>query len=165
MKSFVSSSQDTTGYLPPGEIPEESKASASGYLPSGETPVSQEAESTGDLSPGKISVEEAKKGDVEMNAAKDEEEVPQDKQTHDVEEVDYPESEVGDEAMLRANELVSSELNDDPAREEHRDAPLEPRPRIANPAHARFLSKFCEYELDRIDAELQRDRERTSATT
>ena len=34
----VSSAEDTTGDLPPGEIPGASEVSASGYLPSGETP-------------------------------------------------------------------------------------------------------------------------------
>ena len=73
----ASSSQDVTGYLPPGEIPGVSTASTTGYLSSGKTPRAQAAESTEDLPSGAISVKEAKEEDVEMNSTQDEE-VPQD---------------------------------------------------------------------------------------
>ncbi len=77
------------------------------------------------------------------------------------EEADYyAESDVSEGAMLRAKELVNSDLFDALAREEHADAPLDPRPRIANPVRARFMSVFSHGELGSIDALLQRDERR-----
>ena len=97
-----------------------------------------------------------------MEEVKEEEDIPQEREMQEQEyeeECDYEEDELSEEAMLRANEIVNSDLMDIMAREEHDDAPLAPRPRIANRVQARFINAMCNKELGRIDAMLRREAE------
>ena len=151
-----SSAMDESGDLPSSEIPEEPM---------------EAAEPTEDLPPGEISVEEAKEEDVEMDAAEDEEEVPQDEQTpqEEQEEADfgeddeeYPESELSENALLRVNELLNSEYYDLYGHDE--DSPehiqrVNPRPRIASMAQARFINNMLAEDWQRIEYILARERE------
>ena len=157
----ASSTQDATGDLPSGKIPEASMEEVTGDLPSGKILELQVAEPTEDIPSGEISVEKAKEEDVEMEEVKEEEEnIPQDEQMQeDEEEPDYAESELSEGAMLRANEIATSELIDIMPLESDEDAVLDPRPRIANRVMARFLNAMTHTELDRIDNMLQRERE------
>ena len=155
----ASSTQDTTGDLSSDKIPEASMDEVTGDLASGKIPESQIAEPTEDLPSGEISVEKAKEEDVEMEV-KEEEDIPQDEQMQeDEEEPDYAESELSEGAMLRANEVATSELIDIMALESDEDAVLDPRPRIANKVMARFLNSMMRNDLGRIDAMLQGERE------
>lgn len=93
----------------------------------------------------------------------------------DVDEVDYtadqPQQEESDsesmssQVMLRAHEIVSSNLYDAVARDEgdDKEVELEQRPGMANPVQARLINQFLSSELSNIDAALQRDRDEQEA--
>ncbi len=151
----ATSSQVTSGDLPTGEIPEVMDAVSTEHLPTGE-----------------ISVKEAQEEDVEMEAVKEEEKIPQDDPMQEEEEVqeqgpveveeeaDYSEGEsITQEEMDRANAVVNSSLIDAFAREEHDDAPVEERPRMASKAQAKFLDAMLGEDRATVDAMLRRERE------
>ena len=158
-KDLPSSSQDAmdTGDLPPGEIPESN----------------EEAEAV-DLPSGKRSRTEAKEEDVEMNEVK-EEEPPQDDPNAQLApeeeapdfggdvEIDDDVSETTSQKMQRANRLLNSGILDRFANssDEEDDAPrLGPRPRLAVPAMANFISSMLSEDKDFIDELLKADEER-----
>ena len=137
------------------------------------------AEVLEDLPPGKRSRTEAKEEDVEMDAPEEEEEVkeetpqedPQDAQMLATEEApDFGDADLDDDVsetsstrMQQANLLMNSEIlqrfaNSSDA--EEGESRLGPRPRIANPAMARFISQFLSQDRDCIDAVIEADNER-----
>ena len=166
----ASSAMDESGDLSSDKIPEESMKVETGDLPSGEIPESQIAEPTEDLPPGEISVEEAKEEDVEMNEPEEEEEVPQDEQYQEQEEEpdfgeddqEYPESELSEHALLRVNELLNSQVDvfyghDEDSEDEIRR--VNPRPRVASRAQARFIHHMSAEDWVRLENTLARERE------
>ena len=170
----ASSAMDDSGDLPTGEIPEESMEVDTGDLPSGEIPESQVAEPTEDLPTGEISVVEAKEEDVEMEEAKDDEEIPQDDQAQEgaqqaqEEEPDfgddeeYPESELSEGALLRVNKLLNSEMYDLYGHDEDSDGEIQrvnPRPRVASRAQARFIRHMVAEDRERLENRFARERE------
>ena len=165
----ASSAMDESGDLPSGEISEESMEVETGDLPSGKIPESQVAEPTEDLPTGERSVGEAKEEDVEMKEAKDEE-VPQDEQAQQEqeeepdfgEEEEYAESELSEHALLRVNELLNSEIYDFYGHEEDSDDEIQrvnPRPRAASRAQARFIHHMLAEDSVRLENTLARERE------
>ena len=156
-----SASQDAmdTGDSPPGEIPESKEEAVAADSPSGEMAVAA-AEVLEDLPPGKRSRPEAKEEDVEMDAPEEEEvkeetpqEDPQDAQMLATEKApDFGDADLDDDVsetsstrMQRTNLLMNSEILQRCANssdEEEGESRLGPRPRIANPAMARFISQF-----------------------
>ena len=170
----ASSAMDESGDLPTGEIPEESMEVDTGDLPPGEIPESQVAEPTEDLSTGEISVVEAKEEDVEMEEAKDDEEIPQDDQAQEEaqqaqeeepdfgDDEEYPEGELSEGALLRVNELLNSEMYDMYGHDEDSDGEIQrvnPRPRVASRAQARFIRHMLAEDWERLENRLARERE------
>ena len=174
----ASASQDAmaTGDSPPGEIPEAKEEAVAADSPSGEMAVAA-AEVLEDLLPGKRSRTEAKEEDVEMDAPEEEvkeetpQEDPQDAQMPAAEEapafgdvdLDDDVSETSSTRMQRANLLMNSEVLQrfaNSSDEEEGESRLGPRPRIANPAMARFTSQFLSQDRDFIDAVIEADNER-----
>ena len=144
-----------------------------GDLPSGEIPESQVAEPTEDLPSGEIPVAEAKEEDVEMEEAKEDEEIPQDDQAQEEvqqtqeeepdfgDDEEYQESELAAGALLRVNELINSRAYELIGMDEEDEEEMEltnPRPRIANRAQARFMHNMLREDHQRIDAMLARER-------
>ena len=163
---------------PPGEIPEANEEAVAADSPSGEMAVAA-AEVLEDLPPGKRSRTEAKEEDVEMDAPVEEvkvkeetpQEDPQDAQIPATEEapdfgdvdLDDDVSETNSQKMQRANLLLNSEILQrfaNSSDEEEGESRLGPRPRIANPAMARFISQFLSQDRDFIDAVIEEDNER-----
>ena len=144
---------------PSGEIPESKEEAVAADLPSGEMAVAA-AEVLEDLPSGKRSRTEAKKEDVEMDAPEEEvkEEPPQDdpqdaqmpateEEAPDFGDVDLDDdvSETNSQKMQRANRLLNSEILQrfaNSSDEEEGEVRLGPRPRIAHPAMATFLSQM-----------------------
>ena len=175
-KDLPSASQDAmdTGDLPSGEIPESNEEAEAVDSPSGEMAVEAEADVPEDLPSGKRSRTEAKEEDVEMNEVK-EEEPPQDDPNAQLApeeeapdfggdvEIDDDGSETASQKMQRANRLLNSGILDRFANssDEEDDAPrLGPRPRLAVPAMANFISSMLSEDKDFIDELLKADEER-----
>ena len=136
------------------------------------------AEVLEDLPSGKRSRTEAKEEDVEMDAPEEEvkEETPQDdpqdaqmpateEEAPDVGDVDLDDdvSETSSTRMQRANLLMNSEILQrfaNSSDEEEGESRLGPRPRIANPAMARFISQFLSQDRDFLDAVTEAENER-----
>ena len=116
---------------------------------------------------------------MEMDAPEEEEvkeetpqEDPQDAQMPATEEeapdfgdvdLDDDVSETSSQKMQRANLLMNSEILQRFAKssdEEEGESRLGPRPRIANPAMARFISQFLSQDRDFLDAVIEADNER-----
>eukprot|EP00434_Breviolum_minutum_P040301 symbB.v1.2.035808.t1/scaffold4905.1/size33141/5 len=159
------------------EIPESKEEAVTAHSPSGEMAVAA-AEVLEDLPSGKRSRTEAKEEDVEMDAPEEEvkeetpQEDPQDAQMPATEEeapdfgdvdLDDDVSETSSQKMQRANLLMNSEILQRFAKssdEEEGESRLGPRPRIANPAMARFISQFLSQDRDFLDAVIEADNER-----
>ena len=175
----ASASKDAmaTGDSPPGEIPEAKQEAVAADSPSGEMAVAAAAEVPEDLPSGKRSRTEAKEEDVEMDAPAEElkEETPQEdpqdakmpaaKEAPDFGDVDldHDVSETSSQKMQRANLLMNSDVLQQYAYssdEEEGESRLGPRPRIAHPAMARFISQFLQGDRDFLDAVLEADNER-----
>ena len=96
-------------------------------------------------------------------------EVPQDEQIQQEQEEEpdfgddeYPESELSESALLRVNELLNSETFDIYGHEGDSDDEVlrvNPRPRAANRAQARFINNMLAEDWVRIDVMLARERE------
>ena len=170
----ASSAMDESGDLSSDKIPDESMEVETGDLPSGEIPESQVAEPTEDLPTGEISVVEAKEEDVEMEEAKDDEEIPQDEQAQEEvqqareeepdfgEDEEYPESELSEGALLRVNELLNSRTYDIYGHDEDSEGEIQrvnPRPRVATRAQARFIRHMLAEDWERLENTLARERE------
>ena len=149
---------DSTADLPPGEIAEE------------------EAEVFEDLPPGKRSKTEAKEEDVEMNVDEepqaeapqgDPQDVPM--QAAEEEAPDFGDAELDDDVsetnsvqMERANRLLNSGILQqyaDSGDEEEGEGRLGPRPRIASPVMARFISQFLTQDREFLHAVIEADQE------
>ena len=177
----ASASKDAmaTGDSPPGEIPEAKQEAVAADSPSGEMAVAAAAaaEVPEDLPSGRRSRTEAKEEDVEMDAPAEElkEETPQEdpqdakmpaaKEAPDFGDVDLDDdvSETSSQKMQRANLLMNSDVLQQYAYssdEEEGESRLGPRPRIAHPAMARFISQFLQGDRDFLDAVLEADNER-----
>ena len=175
-KDLPSASQDAmdTGDLPPGEIPESNEEAEAVDLPSGEMTVEAEADVPEDLPSGKRSRTEAKEEDVEMDEVKEEEPPQDDLDAQLAPEEEAPDfggdveieddvSETTSQKMQRANRLLNSGILDRFATssDEEDDAPrLGPRPRLAAPAMANFISSMLSEDKDFIDELIKADEER-----
>ena len=167
-----------TGDLPSGEIPDFNEEATAVDSPPGEMAV--EAAADVDLPSGKRSRTEAKEEDVEMYEL-EEEEPPQDDPNYaqmpapeeeapdfggDV-DLDDDVSETNSQKMQRANRLLNSGILERFANssDEEDGAPqLGPRPRIANPVMATFISQMMSEDREFLDA-LNSGRRRKKTTT
>ena len=111
---------------------------------------------------------------MEMEEAKEDEEVPQDEQDaaevqqereeepdYGDDEPEYAESELSEGALLRINELINSQTYELIGMDEMEEEEIQlehPRPRIANRAQARFMHNMLREDHQRIDAMLARER-------
>ena len=175
-KDLPSSSQNAmdTGDSLPGEIPESNEEAEAVDLPSGEMTVEAEADVPEDLPSGKRSRTEAKEEDVEMDEVKEEEPLQDDPDAQLAPEEEAPDfggdveidddvSETNSQKMQRANRLLNSGILDRFATssDEDDDAPrLGPRPRLAPPAMANFISSMLSEDREFIDELLKADEER-----
>ena len=174
-----SASQDAmdTGDSPSGEIPESKEEAVAADSPSGEMAVAA-ADVLEDLPSGKRSRTEAKKEDVEMDGREEEvkEEPPQDdpqdlqmpaaeEEAPDFGDVDLDDdvSETNSQKMQRANRLLNSGILErfaNSSDEEEGEVQLGPRPRIANPVMATFISQMFSEDRDFLDAVIEAEEER-----
>ena len=173
-----SASQDAmdTGDLPSGEIPESNEEAVAADSPSGEMAVAAAADVPEDLPSGKRSRREAKEEDVEMYELEEEEppqDDPNDAQMPAPEEeapdfggdvdLDDDVSETNSQKMQRANRLLNSGILErfaSSSDEEDGETQLGPRPRIANPVMATFLSQMFSEDRDFLDALIEAEEER-----
>ena len=176
-QDLPSASQDAmdTGDSPSGEIPEPNEEAAAVDSPPGEMAVESAADVLEDLPSGKRSRIEAKEEDVEMNEVK-EEEPPQDDPNAQLPapeeeapdfggdvDLDDDVSETNSQKMQRANRLLNSGILGRFATssdEEDGEVQLGPRPRIAVPAMAHFISNMLSEDRELIDELIKADEER-----
>ena len=165
-----------TGDTPSGEKPEPNEEAAAVDSPPGEMAVeAAAADVLEDLPSGKRSRIEAKEEDVEMKELK-EEEPPQDDPNAQLPapeeeapdfggdvDLDDDVSETNSQKMQRANRLLNSGILGRFATssdEEDGEVQLGPRPRIAVPAMANFISNMLSEDREFIDALFEADEER-----
>ena len=180
-QDLPSASQDAvdTGDLPSGEIPESNEEAAAVDSPPGEMAVEAAADVLEDLPSGKRSRTEAKEEDVEMDELK-EEEPPQDDTNAQLPapeeeapdfggdvDLDDDVSETNSQKMQRANRLLNSGILGRFATssdEEDGEVQLGPRPRIAVPAMANFISNMLSEDREFIEHLLKQMKKETTKT-